>query len=102
MRIHSAGRGEGRDVVTHGDPHVQFWDMKLEGRMGAGLLLSSGLCRHMVIICSSFGHAASLLMKRADVQHENYAANTRANFHLLPAEEVLDGLAFIIIHPTSF
>lgn len=42
--------GEGKDVVTHNDPHVQFWDKKLEGRMGAGLLLSSGLCRHMVII----------------------------------------------------
>lgn len=42
--------GEGRDVVAHKGPHVQFWDKKLEGRIGAGLLLSSGLCRHMVII----------------------------------------------------
>lgn len=83
--------GEGRDVVTHNDPHVQFWDKKLEGRMGAGLLLSSGLCRHMVIIWSSFEHAASLLMKRAVVQHENWAANTRANFHLLQKQRGKQG-----------
>lgn len=75
--------GKGRDVVTHSDPHVQFWDKKLEGRMRAGLLLSSGLCRHMVIIWNSFEHAASLLMKRVVIQHENQAANTRAHFHLL-------------------
>ena len=93
--------GEGRDVVTHNDPHVQFWDKKLEGRMGAGLLLSSGLCRHMVIICSSFEHAGSLLMKSAAVQHENWAAEARANFHLLQkqrgeAEEALESTTFIV------
>lgn len=76
-------RGEGRDVVTHNDPHVQFWDKKLEGRLGAGSPFNSGLCRHMVIICTGFEHAASLLMKRAVVQHENRAADTWANFHLL-------------------
>lgn len=79
--------GEGRDVVAHKGPHVQFWDKKLEGRIGAGLLLSSGLWRHMVIICSSFEHAASLLMKRAVVQHESLAANTRANFLLLQEQK---------------
>lgn len=74
-----AGGREGR-CHTQNDPHVQFWDEKLEGRMGAGLLLSSGLCRHMVIIWSSFEHAASLLMKRAVVQYENRAASTKGQF----------------------
>lgn len=74
-----AGGREGR-CHTQNDPHVQFWDEKLEGRMGAGLLLGSGLCRHMAIIWSSFEHAASLLMKRAVVQHENRAAKDKGQF----------------------
>lgn len=79
--------GEGRDDVTHNDPHVQFWDKKLEGRKGAGLLLSSRLCRHVVIIWSSFEHAASLLTKRAAVQHDSRTANKRANFQFPPTAE---------------
>lgn len=34
----------------------------------------------MAIICSSFEHAASLLMKRAVVQHENRAAKDKGQF----------------------
>lgn len=74
-----AGGREGH-CHTQNDPHVQFWDEKLEGRKGAGLLLGSRLCRHMAIIWSSFEHAASLLMKRAVVQHENQAAKDKGQF----------------------
>lgn len=100
--------GEGRDAVAHNDPHVQFWDKKLEGRKGAGLLLSSRLCRHMVIIWSSFEHAASLLTKRAAVQHESRTANMRANFLLLQKQKKWEKkkrsefLAFIIVHLIGF
>lgn len=63
--------GEGRAAVAHNRPNVQFWDKKLEGRLGAALLLSSGLRRHVVIIWTSFECTASFWMKRAVVQDEN-------------------------------
>lgn len=77
-------------TMSHKDPNVQFWDEKLEGRMGADLLCRSGLCRHMVIIWNSFEcTAACYLMMRPVMGYSmttSACCSIRAYFHPPPAE----------------